>query len=261
MAGGGYHVTQRKYEGQYIKVESLFQVPMICVSVHDASENNRNGVYPEFVHGFHTNSSPSYSIDAGLIYSRHDYDGNKWRLFHGSPNALFGGYDDKGKEKISLWEESEAFSLTPGSQVYMSTVISIQDKQIITELRTSRTTAPFRTLRTPLITAAHNAAVRYGCLVYRELLMATNRKDTSYYNTAARFEFAKFTYGKLTTLSAQEVDMKDTGYQGTKVDNGFPLVSSRVKTKAGAEAYEGKAFAYELGSCDMRANPHFDYSF
>ena len=246
-SGGGYHVTQRIYYGNYLKVESLFQVPVVCVSEPDAGGDN--GVLPEFVHGFHTNAAPVSNFDAGLMYGRERNGNDQWQLFHGG-NAL-----------AKSWDESDTFYLTPGSQVYMTTVVSIAEEKVITELRTSRTTAPFMTLKTALTVDGYKAAMKSGCKVYREILMATNREGTSYYNTRARFEFAKFTYGKLTTLSAKEVDMGNTGAQTPYADGGYPVERKRINTKIGAEAYEGKAFGYELGSCDMTSNPHFDYSF
>lgn len=250
MAGGGYHITQRKYNGQYLKVESLFQVPVVCVSEPDSSQSIHDGVLPEFVHGFHTQDGGN-NFDAGLVFSRYKNEGFTWRLFHSSQNAF---------SNTTWTQSSSTFSLSPGSQVYLTSVVSISEKNLITELRTSRASSPFQTLRTPLNSTFYDKAVKSGCYVYREILMASNRTGTSYYNTNARFEFAKFTYGKLTNINGAEINMLDTGKQAPSADNGVKILSSRYRQKTGGEMYDGVAFGYELGSCDMTSAPHFDHS-
>ena len=215
--GGGYHVTQRLYEGKYRKVESLFQVPKVCVSEPD--NGCYNGVFPEFVHGFHTTGSTN--LDAGLIYSRYGSDGDTWRLFHSGNGVVASGN----------WEELGTFTLAKSSQVYMTTVISIAENKVITELRWSRNSAPFKSLKTTLNDDFYKNAVTYnnGCKVFRELLMSTNRLGTTYYNTRARFEFAKFTFDILTDINGIEHVMDNSGEIKASADNDVVILTHVIE--------------------------------
>lgn len=244
MDMGGYHVTIRRATGNYIGVNSRLKLPDRCMSVPDRGPSQYDGILPEFVHGFYKGA---YGFDAGLMYNR--YGDGRWHLFHGAlANTLEAG----------SWVQSSAgFALSMGTSIWLASYLDRASETLVTRVQ-SAAGITIVTLKSKLTTEAF-AAMKHGCDITRELLMATNR-SSNVIPADAVFEFAKFYNGTLTTVDGAYVPFTK-GAEPARADANAGFDSSRIHTLCIEEVYSGVVYGCEVGSCSFQNKVAWEHPF
>ena len=241
MENYGYHVTGRESSGptehakyKYWAINSYFRVPDLVQA--DLS----SGSHPEFIYSIWGKAGQGIDIGIGYGFAAAP---TKWSMFaYGAVTA------------DNTWDESTThFDLTPGETILIAAVIDKSAPYVKLTLTRPSQSSPFATFNTQITSAAHND-LKKGARFVRETLISSNKSNNMHSN-GARFKFAKWYRGTLTTMSNTYEALRGN-LISSKADSGT-IDRTRICTYCITETWPGDSggFGCECATASFGPKP------